>query len=78
MAYQLEEKIIHKLPEMWTTVVLPGTVQLTPSGTLIVLMRDAQVTGGYPRILQLSNDALNILAQKSTRNVLHFKLKLFE
>jgi allophanate hydrolase subunit 2 len=41
-------------------------------------MRDAQVTGGYPRILQLSNHALNILAQKSTRDVLHFKLKSFE
>ena len=78
MAYQLNEKIIHQLPEMWTTSVLPGTVQLTPNGTLIVLMRDAQVTGGYPRILQLSNYALNILAQKSTRDVLHFKLKSFE
>ncbi len=78
MAYQLEEKITHKLPEIWNTAVLPGTVQLTPNGTLIVLMRDAQVTGGYPRILQLSNHSLNILAQKSTRDVLHFKLKSFE
>jgi biotin-dependent carboxylase-like uncharacterized protein len=78
MAYQLEEKIINKLPEIWTTSVLPGTVQLTPNGTLIVLMRDAQVTGGYPRILQLSNHAVNILAQKSTRDVLHFKIKSFD
>ena len=72
------EKIIHQLPEIRTTSVLPGTVQLTPNGTLIVLMRDAQVTGGYPRILQLSKYALNILAQKSTRDVLHFKIKPFE
>lgn len=37
-------------------------------------MRDAQVTGGYPRILQLSDNALNLLAQKSTKDVVKFEL----
>lgn len=41
-------------------------------------MRDAQVTGEYERIHQLSNYAINILAQKTTRDELHFKLKSFE
>ena len=49
-----------------TGPVLPGTVQLTPSGRLYVLMRDCQTTGGYPRILQLTKEAINILSQKKT------------
>ena len=65
---------MQQLPEIWTAPTLPGTVQLTPDGTLIILMRDAQVTGGYPRILQLSDNALNLLAQKSTKDVVKFEL----
>ena len=38
--------------------VLPGFVQLTPSGDLIVLLQDAQSTGGYPRILYLKEEEL--------------------
>ena len=38
--------------------VLPGTVQWTPSGKLIILLKDAQTIGGYPRILQLTENAL--------------------
>ena len=74
MGYRLNEKIMQQLPEIWTAPTLPGTVQLTPDGTLIILMRDAQVTGGYPRILQLSDNALNLLAQKSTKDVVKFEL----
>jgi len=49
-----------------TAPVLPGTVQWTPSGQLIVLMREGQTTGGYPRILQLTEASINVLAQKNT------------
>ncbi|MGA1773037.1 MAG: biotin-dependent carboxyltransferase family protein [Flavobacteriaceae bacterium] len=42
--------------------VFPGIVQLTPSGECIVLHRDAQVSGGYPRILVLSDESLDRLA----------------
>lgn len=55
-----------------TSPVGPGTVQLTPSGKLIVLMRDGQVTGGYPRILQLSQDSINRLAQQPTGKQIRF------
>lgn len=75
MGYQLNETLENELPSMLTSAVLPGTVQLTPSGKLIVLMRDCQVTGGYPRVLQLSEKAVNRLAQKSTNDILHFRLK---
>jgi len=49
---------------MQSSPVLPGTVQLTPSGRLFVLMRDCQTTGGYPRVLQLTQNGMNRLAQK--------------
>ena len=74
MAFRLKEKIKHELSQIWTAPLIPGTVQCTPDGSLIILMRDAQTTGGYPRILQLNNTALNLLAQKSTKEQVLFKL----
>ena len=74
MAYQLEETVnSHKIP-MITSANLPGTVQLTPAGKLIILMRDGQTTGGYPRILQLQESAISILSQKKFGDSLRFKL----
>lgn len=63
MAIQLEESVTHKLENIVTSPVIPGTVQLTPSGKLIVLTRDCQTTGGYPRVLQLNAISLNRVAQ---------------
>ena len=75
MAYVLEEKLPPQISSIWTVPVLPGTVQCTPNGTLIILMRDAQTTGGYPRILQVTDEGLNLLAQKSTKDCFQFKLR---
>jgi biotin-dependent carboxylase-like uncharacterized protein len=74
MGYRLTECIQNSLPSILTSAVLPGTVQLTPSGKLIILMKDCQVTGGYPRILQLTENALHKLAQKTTNQLLFFRL----
>jgi biotin-dependent carboxylase-like uncharacterized protein len=74
MAYQLEETFSNNLKSIITSLVLPGTVQLTPSGKLIILMRDCQTTGGYPRILQLAESDINKLSQKFTREVIQFRL----
>ncbi|MEZ4840061.1 MAG: biotin-dependent carboxyltransferase family protein [Flavobacteriaceae bacterium] len=74
MGYRLVETVENELGSMLTSSVLPGTVQLTPSGTLIVLMRDCQVTGGYPRVLQLAENAIDRLSQKSTNDTFQFKL----
>jgi len=60
--------------EILTGPVQPGIVQLTPSGRVIVLMRDAQTTGGYARILQLSERALNTLAQRRPRSRVEFRV----
>jgi len=38
------------------------------------LMRDCQVTGGYPRVLQLTDDAISILIQKKIGDKIQFKL----
>ena len=74
MAYRLNEKLKNQLPQIWTSPILPGQVQCTPDGNLIILMRDAHVTGGYPRIFQLSDNAINLLSQKTTRDQIQFKL----
>ncbi len=74
MGYRLQEHIENDLGSLLTSAVLPGTVQLTPSGKLIILMRDCQITGGYPRILQLTESSINNLAQKTTGDTFTFKI----
>lgn len=75
MAYQLEPAFENPLNPILTAPVLPGTVQLTPAGRLIVLMRDCQTTGGYPRVFQLTEKAISVLSQKTTGNSLKLRLK---
>lgn len=73
MGYQLVESLVNDMASILTAPVLPGTVQLTPSGKLILLMRDGQTSGGYPRVLQLQDDAINILAQKKAGDKVSFE-----
>jgi biotin-dependent carboxylase-like uncharacterized protein len=74
MAYLLDEKIENNLNAVLTSLVMPGTIQLTPDGQLIILMRDCQTTGGYPRILQLAEKSIDIIAQKQLGEFIQFKL----
>ncbi|MCR9181803.1 MAG: biotin-dependent carboxyltransferase family protein [Flavobacteriaceae bacterium] len=74
MATLFDKGISMGVKEIITAPVQPGTVQLTPSGSLVVLMRDAQATGGYGRIFQLTPDAINLLAQKPTGLTIKFKV----
>ncbi len=74
MAYQLEETIPGHSVTLLTSATLPGTVQLTGSGKLIILMRDGQTTGGYPRILQMSERAISLLSQKKNGDQVSFQL----
>lgn len=50
--------------ELVSTAVTRGTMQLLPSGQLIVLMADHQTTGGYPRLAHVTSADLPVLAQK--------------
>ncbi|WP_224483034.1 biotin-dependent carboxyltransferase family protein [Robertkochia aurantiaca] len=72
MACQLNENLLPHEMSILTSATLPGTVQLTPAGKMIILMRDAQTTGGYPRILQLEEEAICLLAQKHTGEEIMF------
>ncbi|WP_040280091.1 5-oxoprolinase subunit C family protein [Psychroserpens damuponensis] len=73
MAFQLDEPFDNALCGMITSLVLPGTVQLTPSGKLIILMRDCQTTGGYPRVLQLTEKSINSIVQQFIGSKIAFK-----
>jgi biotin-dependent carboxylase-like uncharacterized protein len=74
MAYLLTGMEAFSASEIISTPVQPGTVQLTPSGQCVVLMRDAQTTGGYARILQLSASGINELAQKRAGDSFNFRI----
>ncbi|MGB6037809.1 MAG: biotin-dependent carboxyltransferase family protein [Cryomorphaceae bacterium] len=74
VGYRLNETLENELNPILTSAVIPGTVQLTPSGNLIVLMRDCQVSGGYPRVLQLSENAISALSQKVSGDEMCFEV----
>ena len=74
MAYNLEEKVQIGIKSIISSPVLPGSVQLTPSGKIIILHRDCQATGGYPRILQLNKSSLNHLSQIKSNEKIKFSL----
>ena len=74
MAYKLKEKLNNRLKSIITSPVLPGTIQLNPSGEIIILMKDCQVTGGYPRVFQLNEESINLIAQKRTNDIINFKI----
>lgn len=76
MAYQLLPLFHNSLDSILTVPVLPGTIQLTPSGQLIILMKDCQTSGGYPRVLQLTEESINILSQKFTGASVLMRLRI--
>lgn len=75
MGTLLVELLENDLPELPTNPVYPGIVQLTSGGKLIILGRDAQVTGGYPRIMFLTELSQAILSQKKTGQKIKFSKK---
>lgn len=65
MGYRLDgEKILMKEKhEMVSTPVAAGIIQVTHEGSPIILMADAQTTGGYPRIARVCSTDMVRLAQ---------------
>ena len=74
MAYNLYEKAQIGIKSIISSPVMPGSVQLTPSGKMIILHRDCQTIGGYPRILQLDTNSLNNLSQLKSNDKIKFSL----
>lgn len=48
---------------MKSAPVFPGTIQCPPSGTPVLLLCDAQTTGGYPRIASIARCDRHLLGQ---------------
>ena len=46
MAYNLLQKIQDGIDSIISSGVIPGTVQLTPSGNILIHHRDCQTSGG--------------------------------
>jgi len=74
MGIRLQDGFTPTMPskEMLSTVVFPGTVQITASGPIILFV-DAQTTGGYPRIGQVCSVDLPVLAQKAPGEEIFFE-----
>ena len=58
--------------DLLSEAVTTGTVQVPPEGRPIVLMADAQTTGGYPRIAQVIEADLPVLGQLRPGDALRF------
>jgi antagonist of KipI len=59
--------------ELLSEGVVPGTIQLPPGGSPIVLLADGGTTGGYPRIAHVASVDLPLLAQLRPGDSLRFQ-----
>jgi len=77
MGYRLIGKALDFRPskEVISSGIVPGTIQISNSGQPIILMRDAQTTGGYYRIANVLNAGLNQLAQAKPGTFVWFTLQ---
>ncbi|MGY8966892.1 MAG: 5-oxoprolinase subunit C family protein [Flavobacteriales bacterium] len=73
MGYRISSSFSMDAVSMLSGAVRPGSVQITPSGTLLIAGVDGQVSGGYPRIFQLTEEGLNVLVQKKEGDTISFK-----
>jgi len=75
MGYRLNSELhLKENLTITSSGIVPGTIQITPSGMPIVLMRDAQTTGGYPRIAVMPEKGLNLLAQLKPGDRVRFRM----
>jgi antagonist of KipI len=65
MGYRLEPSLPGYEPktEMISSGIVTGTIQVTRQGQPVILLADAQTTGGYPRIANVLSADLDALAQ---------------
>jgi biotin-dependent carboxylase-like uncharacterized protein len=74
MGYQLEGPPIRHLrgPDIVSDALCPGAVQVPGSGRPIVMMADAQTTGGYAKIATVIGPDLRLLAQARIGDAVRF------
>ena len=75
MGYRFQgQKLELKQPlEMLSHAIQFGSVQVPPSGQPIILMADAQTTGGYPKIANVIDADLGALAQVRLGSTIQFE-----
>ncbi len=80
MGYRLEGATINFPQQHFISEgIVPGSIQIPANGQPIVLMRDRQTIGGYPKIGCVCNRDLNLLAQATPGTKIQFFLQdLFE
>lgn len=80
MGYRLQGAPLYLLheKEMVSSAVAFGTIQLLPDNQMIVLMADHQTTGGYPRIGNVIQEDLPILAQLGANDQILFEIVSLE
>lgn len=76
MAYRLMDNIPGFKPdqELISSGIVPGTIQITNEGQPIILLADAQTTGGYYRIANIIDEDLDILGQLKPGDKISFQL----
>lgn len=74
MGYQLEGPAVRHLrgPDVVSDALVPGSVQVPGSGRPIVMMADAQTTGGYAKIATVVGPDLRLLAQAKVGDAVRF------
>lgn len=80
MGYRLKGTLEGYIPlgEEISSGIVVGTVQISNAGKPIILMADAQTTGGYPRIANVVSEDLEIVAQLKPDDELKFMLVSLE
>lgn len=80
MGYRLKGSLQNYVPsgEEISSGIVIGTVQVSNAGKAIILMADAQTTGGYPRIANIVSEDLDIVAQMKPGDELKFMLVSLE
>jgi len=76
MGYRMDTIIpdVESKKEVISSGVLPGTIQVTGSGQAVVLMADAQTTGGYLRLGNVITPDIERLAQLKPGDEVRFLL----
>lgn len=72
--YQLTGQRLADTRTIHSTPIIPGSIQLPPSGQPIVTMNDGPTVGGYPVIAVVHPDDLSWLSQTPPGTDIHFSL----
>lgn len=76
MGVKLEEKLnfYEAGTQMISSGIVPGTVQISRDGTILIMLQDAQTTGGYPRIFNIISADMDKIGQAAPGNNIEFTI----